>query len=159
MLRAGGALWLALACAPVTWAAEAPLQLWEEVYVRMREGATVQARFHLTVAAGYRLVAHAVPAGSGLQPLILQAPRVPGLRLGAPIYPAPNVTTGPRGRRAVPAHEGTLAVSLPITAYSGADRALRVVEGTLRYQVCDGERCLPAATLPVRIEVDLHGTP
>lgn len=137
-------------------AAQPPVQLWDEAYVRVRPGATVQARFHLSVAPGFSVVAQDVGPSAGLRPLRLSVPAVAGLRFGAPLYPPASLTLTVPGASEIPAHEGTLAVSLPITVPASADRPPTLIRGTLEYQACSAAGCLPPATLPVRIELELR---
>ena len=132
------------------------MQLWEEVYVRMRAGATVQARFHLSVEPGYFVVAGGIQGSAQLRPLTLRIKQAPEVQLGKPAYPAPTANASIPGLPPFTAYEGTIAVSLPITASAKASASTRVLEGVLEYQACTATGCAEPAALPVSIEVEVR---
>jgi hypothetical protein len=137
------------------FALKEPVRLWEEVYVRVRPGATVQARFHVSVESGYFVVASGIPDASSLHPLALRMKAAPEVQLGQPAYPAPTADAVIEGAPPFRAYEGLIAISLPITAPAAAEWSHRVLQGELQYQICSAAGCREPSTLPVAIEVEL----
>jgi DsbC/DsbD-like thiol-disulfide interchange protein len=146
----------ALACAANAAEDGAKVQLWEEAYLRTRPGTTVQALFHLSIEAGYIVVASGVKGASRLRPMRLRMKETTGIALGTPAYPAPQRTASVPGLPDFPAYQDTLAVRVPVTVPSSPDWSTREVEGVLEYQACDARRCLPPASLPVKLEVEIR---
>jgi hypothetical protein len=133
-----------------------PVQLWEEVYVRVRPGATVHARFHLSVEPGYFVVGQGpLPSDPLLRPLALTMKPAAGLEIGSPVFPPPPANAALEGLPEFPAYEGLIAISLPLTVPKQAAWSKRRLEGRVEYQICTTAGCRPPASLPVTIEVEL----
>jgi hypothetical protein len=157
--RSTAAVLLAAAlCAPLQSAIglQQPVGLWEEVYVRVRPGATVQARFHLSVQSGFFVVARSVAGPPPLRGLTLKMKQAGEVQLGQPVYPAPVANAEISGAPPFEAYEGVIAVSVPLTVPQKATWTTRRLEGTLEYQACSASGCRPPDTLPVAIEVELR---
>ncbi len=151
LCAAVGLIGFTAAAAP---AADKPVQLWDERYVRVRPGTSVRAVFHLTVADGYHLVGHGAEDGP-LQRLELQMERARGVAVGKPIYPKPTPVALPKAGGEVPAYAGVVTLSVPIKVATKPDWTRQVLFGRLAYQVCSETACLPPATLPVSLEVEV----
>jgi DsbC/DsbD-like thiol-disulfide interchange protein len=156
-LRRGAALTLlALGLAPpAALAVKQPLRVWEEVYVRVRAGATVQALFHVSVDAGYLVVARAV-ADAALRPLTLRLKPAAGVQVGDPAYPAPTATASVDGLPEFRAYEGVVGIRVPVTVPKDAKWTRQRLEGVLEYQACTADACTRPATLPVAVEIELR---
>jgi DsbC/DsbD-like thiol-disulfide interchange protein len=146
----------ALICTANAAEDSARVQLWEEAYLRTRPGTTVQALFHLSIAPGYVVVASGVQGASRLRPMQLRMKETAGIKLGTPAYPAPQRTASVPGLPDFQAYQDTLAVRVPVTVPSSPDWSRREVQGVLEYQACDARRCLPSASLPVKLEVEIR---
>jgi DsbC/DsbD-like thiol-disulfide interchange protein len=153
--RFAAAVLLALALVPAAaLAVRQPLRLWEEVYVRVRPGATVQALFHVSVDPGYLIVAR--PAGDArLRALALQLKPAAGVQVGEPAYPAPTATASVDGLPELRAYEGVVAIRVPVAVPKDAKWTRQRLEGALEYQACTAEGCGRPATLPVAVEIEL----
>lgn len=133
-----------------------PVQVWEEVYVRVRAGATVHARFHVSVEPGHVVVAPSSDVDHGLRPLALRLEPAHELQVGEPAYPPPNTTAAVQGVPEFAAYEGVIAVAVPITVPRKAAWSTQRLQGTLQYQACSANGCNAPAGLPVTIEVELR---
>ena len=146
----------ALACAANAAEDGAKVQLWEEAYLRSRPGTTVQALFHLSIEPGYVVVASGVKGASRLRPMRLRMKETSGIKLGTPAYPTPQRTASLPGLPDFQAYEDTLAVRIPVTIPSSPHWSTREVQGVLEYQACDVRHCLPPASLPVKLEIEIR---
>lgn len=157
-MRARQTFLLALGMTAAAWraAADEPVQLWDEAYVRVRPGATVRVVFHLSVGVGYYVVADGMQS-PGLTPLALKVDKMPDITLGAPVYPKPPIARTTEGIAQVRAHAGTVAIGLPVTVSPKATWRTQMLRGTVVYQACsDNGKCQAPASLPVAIEVELR---
>ena len=143
------------AAATAAFALKDPVRLWDEVYVRVRPGATVQARFHFSVQPGYFVVAGHAPASGQLRPLALKMKPTSEVQVGKPGYPASAASASIEGLAEFPVYEGVIAVSVPITVPEKATWTTLRLEGTLEYQACTATGCAEPGVLPVTIEVEL----
>jgi hypothetical protein len=141
-----------LACAAI--AAPPIVQLWDDTFVRMRKGVTVQAELRFTVARGYYLAGSG--AGSPLAPLRLRMRPADGVKLGSSLYPTPTPHRIGGQSRNRPAYQGTFAIRLPITVAADAAWDSRTLRGTLTYQPCTSSACLPVRSLPVSLQVEIR---
>jgi DsbC/DsbD-like thiol-disulfide interchange protein len=146
----------ALACSANAAEDTAKVQLWEEAYLRTRPGTTVQALFHLSIEPGYVVVASGVKGASRLRPMRLRMQETTGIKLGMPAYPAPQRTASLPGLPDFQAYQDTLAVRIAVTVPASPNWSTREVQGVLEYQACDARRCLPPASLPVKLEVEIR---
>jgi DsbC/DsbD-like thiol-disulfide interchange protein len=146
-------LGFALACAAPVCGAQEAVQLWEEVYVRVRPGATVQTVFHLSVADGHFLVGRGLGTAS-LQPLTLTMQVPDGISVGTPMYPQPASMRLPGTATDSPVYSGTVTIVVPITVSEDGDWQSRVLQGRLDYQVCTETVCAAPASAPVSLEVE-----
>jgi DsbC/DsbD-like thiol-disulfide interchange protein len=129
------------------------VQLWEEVYVRVRPGATVRAVFHLTVADGHYLVGRGLGT-SKLRPLNLTLQPAKGISLGTPLYPQPASMRLPETATDSPVYSGIVTLVVPISVSAEGDWRSQVLHGTLDYQVCTVRACAPPASTEVSLEVE-----
>jgi hypothetical protein len=133
-----------------------PVGVWEEVYVRVRPGATVQARFHISVEPGFFVVARSIAGSTPLLGLTLRMNQAAEVQLGQPLYPAPTANAEINGVPPFAAYDGVIAVSVPVSVPLKAQWSTRRLEGTLEYQACSTAGCRPPAALPVAIELELR---
>ncbi|MCW5620349.1 MAG: hypothetical protein KIS79_04500 [Burkholderiales bacterium] len=131
-----------------------PVQLWEEADLRLRPGVSAQVVVRLSVAEGYRLVGAGVQHAQ-LKGLALRMQPTPGVRFQAPRYPRPQPAPLLAGAPPVPAHEGVIAIRLPVVVAPGTKWRTSMLRGTLQYQACRAGRCEAVRALPVAIEVEL----
>jgi DsbC/DsbD-like thiol-disulfide interchange protein len=137
-------------------AAAAPpiVQRWDDTYLSLRKGVTVQAALHFTVASGYYLAGGG--PGSGLTPLRLRMTPATGVKIGNSLYPTPTSHRIGSQSRALPAYRGTFAIRVPITVAADARWDSRTLRGTLTYQACTQSECLPVRSLPVGLQLEIR---
>jgi hypothetical protein len=135
----------------------AVVTLVEPELVTLVPGGTAEARLAFTIADGFKLQAN--PASDRFlvaAELELEADEL--IHTGSPVYPPgkPYRLRGASSDLAI--YEGSFAVAVPLEAWAGAPEATTsgpevVLEGVLRYQACNPERCLRPSTIPVRFPV------
>jgi len=127
--------------------------LWESAYVSARPGATVHLLLQADIRSGYVVVAQQA-RGPGLLPLDLKLSDNPYLKTGPPSFPTAQGSMV--GERKVAGYASTLRIMLPVTISPRAPAGETVLSGELRYQACDGTRCLSAQTLPIALVIDIQ---
>jgi hypothetical protein len=133
-----------------------PVQLWDEADLRLRTGVNATVLVRVSIAEGYRLVGAGVQHGS-LRGLQLRMQPAAGVRFGAPSYPRPRPAQLVTDAAAIPAHEGVVAIRLPVQVVAGTKWRTATLRGALRYQACRAGRCDAPQALPVALEVELVG--
>ncbi len=107
--------------------------------------AVLELRFQ--IVPGFHINSH-TPNSQFLIPTALTLQPAPGVKLGAPQYPAGvpySFAFDPADKLDV--YAGDFIIRLSVVAAAG-DHA---IDGTLKYQACDNASCYPPKTLPVRI--------
>jgi len=143
-----------LAVSTATAAAAPPLQLWDEADLRLRTGVNATVLVRVSIAEGYRLVGAGVQHGA-LRGLQLRMQPAEGVRFGVPSYPRPQPAPLLAGTPAIPAHEGVVAIRLPMQVVPGTKWRTATLRGALRYQACRAGRCDAPQALPVALEVEV----
>jgi hypothetical protein len=134
------------------------LQLWEERYLTVRAGATVQIVLHASVRDGYVVVARPDKRGK-LLPLSLKMQPPKQLELGTPVYPDAEPAKLQGGTIDAQVYRGTIAIRLPVTAPAKVDPGPHEVKGLLQYQGCDAARCQSAMAIPIELIITIRKKP
>lgn len=101
----------------------------------------------LQIADGFHVNSHA-PKSDLLIPTVLLVTAEKGVAVGAVQYPAGSSTTlAADPSEVLDVYTGMVALRVPVTATAGE----HALEGTLRYQACDGASCFPPKTMPVKV--------
>lgn len=146
------ALTLCLASLPAV--GQEPLKLWDEDYIRVRTGVTIRVVVHASIETGYYIVAAGTNAK--LTPLTLKMSPTEGITLGTPEYPTAKPVRLQPDAPEVPAFEGLLEIGLSLHVSPDVKWESKRVSGTLAYQACDGRRCLPPASLPIQLNIEIR---
>jgi Disulphide bond corrector protein DsbC len=119
----------------------------EQVTVTADKATTVD--LHFKVAAGLHINSHN-PHAEELIPTTLKLPEVSGVRLASATFPPGtdfSFPIDPTDKLSV--YTGEFTVHAELVAAKGE----HLVEGTLRYQACNNETCMPPHSIPVAIDV------
>jgi hypothetical protein len=128
-------------------------------------GSALALRATIELPRGSHVLAAEAP--EPYQPLALAVEPTEGLVVDAVAY-APGIRLPLEGvRESVPVLEGSFEIRVDARVSTepafvrslGRDRGVEhplVVHGTLRYQVCDGNRCFPPASVPVSWTIGVH---
>jgi len=106
----------------------------------------------VTIADGYHVQANPA-ARPFLVPLELTIAAAADLEVGAPGYPPGRAHRLAGSDEDLATYEGTIRITLPITARGDLAPGERTLEGGLRYQACDERRCYAPATVPIAIPI------
>ena len=74
---------------------------------------------------------------------------VDDVRFGSPDYPASRPYRLAGADEDLLTYEGTVSVTVPVTASGSASAGEKIVKGALKYQACDTRRCLFPSSVPV----------
>lgn len=117
--------------------------------VTLLAGKPTAVDLHFKVAAGLHINSH-TPRAEELIPTTLKLPEASGVRLANTNFP-PGIDFSfpfdPKEKLSVYTGEFTIHTELL------ADKGEHLVEGTLRYQACNNEVCMPPHSIPVAIDV------
>jgi hypothetical protein len=119
----------------------------EQVTVPAGKASTVA--LHFRIGQGLHINSH-TPKDAYLIPTTLAIPAASGVRLDGATYPAGvdfTLPVDPSTKLSVYTGE------FVITAQIAAQRGNHLVQGTLHYQACDNNACMPPKTIPVAIDV------
>jgi len=122
--------------------------------VTLAAGGATQTRITLVVADGYHVQANPA-SGDFLIPLRLDLRGQGGVRAGKPRYPRGRRYRLPGADEDWMTYEGTLDITVPLEAQESAPEGERLLRGALRYQACDGRRCLFPVSVPVTLPVSV----
>jgi Disulphide bond corrector protein DsbC len=107
----------------------------------------LELNFH--VLEGLHVNSH-TPTSELLIATTLTLDAAPGIKTGAPVYPAGTAYSfsfAPNEKLDV--YSGGFTVKLPVVAQAGE----HTIQGKLRYQACDRAACYPPKTLPVEVAI------
>ena len=119
----------------------------EQVTVPAGKASTMA--LHFRIGQGLHINSH-TPKDAYLIPTTLSIPAASGVRLDGATYPAGaefTLPVDPSTKLSVYTGE------FVITAQIVAERGNHLVQGTLHYQACDNNACMPPKTIPVAIDV------
>lgn len=119
-------------------------------------GATVEVAIPFEVMAGWHINAHR-PNEDFLIPTGITIGTQGGLTPGAARYPAARQVTLSFSDTPLAVYEGRTTIVVPITVAADAAPGERALTGTLRFQACNDQVCLPPMTVPVRLAVIVSG--
>ncbi len=128
----------------------------EPVQATAARGATVEVQIPFTVLAGWHVNAHR-PNEDFLVPTVLELRGVPGVRVGAPRYPEAKQVSLSFSETPLAVYEENAAIVVPLSVDGTAAEGVRTLSGTLRFQACNNEVCLPPASVPLRIALTIEG--
>ncbi|MEO6463484.1 MAG: cytochrome c biogenesis protein CcdA, partial [Candidatus Eisenbacteria bacterium] len=92
-----------------------------------------------------------------LVPTVLALRGGPGVRVGTPRYPEPRNVTLSFSETPLAVYEENAAIVVPLTIDGAAAEGARTLSGTLKFQACNNEVCLPPANVPLRIALTIEG--
>ncbi len=118
----------------------------EQVEVTAGKPSTVQ--MHFRVAQGLHINSH-TPKDSYLIPTVLSIPHGAVQLMGASYPTGAEFTLPVDPSTKLSVYTGEFV----ITAQILAQRGNHLVEGTLHYQACDNNACMPPKTIPVAIDI------
>jgi hypothetical protein len=117
--------------------------------ITVAAGKPAKVDLHFKVADGLHVNSHA-PHGEGLIPTTLDLPEADGVRLANATFPPGADFTFPIDpSEKLNVYTGEFVVHAKLVAAKGN----HLVQGTLRYQACNSNTCMPPHTIPVAIDV------
>jgi thiol:disulfide interchange protein DsbD len=120
--------------------------------VQVAAGGTALAHLEISIAGGWHINAN--PASPDYMiPTAVAAEAAGGVSAGAPRYPTARKLKVAFDQSEIAAWSGAVAIDVPLAAAAGATRGARSLAGTLRFQSCNDQVCLPPATVSFTIPV------
>ena len=126
--------------------------------VKLAPGAKAVAEIGLVVRQGWHVNAHR-PSEDYLVPTVVRLVGAPGITPGAALYPPAARVKLAFAETPLAVYEGALRVRLPIEAARDARAGERTLQGTVRFQACNDQVCLPPAELAFAVRVRVEGAP
>lgn len=143
------------AAAPPPPAAEL-VRVAEAAPVRGARGTVVEATISFTVLDGWHINAHR-PNEDFLVPTVLALEGTAGVTPGAVRYPEGRQVRLSFSETPLAVYEENATLDVPLSIDPSAAEGPRTLRGTLRFQACNNEICLPPAAVPVRIALVVAG--
>jgi thiol:disulfide interchange protein DsbD len=124
--------------------------------VKIAPGGTARAVLTFKVKEGWHVNAH-VPHEDFLVPTVLTLNEAGGIKPGKPVYPKPVEAKLSFSEAPLAVYEDEFTVEVPLTAARTAVKGESELQGTLRFQSCNDQICLPPAAIPFHVDVDVEG--
>jgi thiol:disulfide interchange protein DsbD len=126
--------------------------------VKLAPGQSVRVRLEFKIREHWHVNAHR-PHEDFLVPTTLTLKPVAAVRPGAPRYPDPTEAKLSFSETPLAVYERKFEIEVPMTAARDAAKGKYAIAGTLRFQSCNDQVCLPPATIPVSFDVQVEGDP
>jgi hypothetical protein len=121
--------------------------------VSLSAGQSIDAAIRLSIQPGFHVNANP-PTFSYLIATEVTAPKVEGVTVGKPVYPAAVKRKFQFADQPLAVYEGEDVVTLPLSVASGA-KGPRSLPITVRVQACDEQQCFPPATLKTTLQIEV----
>jgi thioredoxin:protein disulfide reductase len=121
--------------------------------LRLTPGSAANATIVLHILHGWHVNANPAASENSI-PTIAALTGVTGLGAGPFVYPPPHVVQLPIDDQPLKVWDGDATLKVEIRAGALAPGA-RTLHGTLRFQACNDQICLPPATLPFDLRVGI----
>ena len=122
--------------------------------IEAEAGTTVHVQIIATVKDGYHVQANP-PSDEYRIPTKLDLAAPDGIIFGSPVYPIAESHRLQGADQELSTYSGRFSIDLPITVNSKLTTGNLTLKGSLRYQACDSRRCLPPASVPIDIVLQL----
>ncbi|MCW3059324.1 MAG: dsbD [Capsulimonas sp.] len=106
----------------------------------------------VNVAPGFHINANK-PNDPDLIPTVFTAENTPGVKFGAPKYPATKSITVSYEKKPMLVYQGKAVILIPYTIAPTAKPGKVVLKGTLGFQGCNDSSCFPPDSAPVSASV------
>ena len=124
--------------------------------VEIAPGGTARAVLKFKVKDGWHINAH-VPHEDYLVPTVLTLNEAGGIKAGKPAYPKPVEAKLSFSESPLAVYEHEFTIEVPLTAARDAAKGEHELQGTLRFQACNDQICLPPAAIALHVDVDIEG--
>jgi DsbC/DsbD-like thiol-disulfide interchange protein len=141
----------ALAAPDAAWAFDVVAAMTVPGPVELRAGETRNVVIEVIVKPGHHVQANPA-AQPTLIPTVLTLASAPGVTVGTPRYPAPKRLRLAGSGDELLVYDRRFVIVVPITLTKRAAVSVRL-EGSLRYQGCDGRHCFFPRTTPITLVV------
>jgi Disulphide bond corrector protein DsbC len=115
-------------------------------------GSTVKAAVVAEIASGYHVNDH-VPSLDYLIPTVVTLPPAPPLTVGDIKYPRGSPQKFSFLDTPISVYQGKLVIGAEIQVTPGARSGRYTLKGSLDYQACNDQACLPPTSLPLTLTV------
>ena len=119
-------------------------------------GGTAEVRIPLTVLDGWHINAHR-PNEEFLVATSLHLASAPGVRVNVKRYPDAKQVKLSFSETPLAVYEGDAEIQVQLQVDPTAGGGTQTLAGSLRFQACNDQVCLPPAAVPVRIDLTVEG--
>ncbi len=114
-------------------------------------GSSAEAVVNLTIMPGWHINAN--PPSPDMIPSTVTAASPPGITLRGALYPPAREEKLSFSEDVIRVYDGTVALRVPIQVAADAASGRHKLKGTLSFQSCNDQVCLPPARIPFTIEL------
>src|SRR5262249_3973729 len=125
-------------------------------HVSLQAGGSAVATVHLEVLAGWHVYSDPPPLDYNIPTEGKIAPAF-GVTAARPASPRAKLEKGAGDEQAMSVYDGARDVPVTLTAAATAPNGAHALQGTLRYQACNDQMCLPPVEVPFALDVDVTG--
>jgi thiol:disulfide interchange protein DsbD len=118
-------------------------------------GASAEAVVNLTIMPGWHINAN--PPSPDMIPTAVTAASPPGITVRGALYPPAREEKLSFSEDVIRVYDGTVAVRVPIVVAADAASGRHKLKGTLSFQSCNDQVCLPPARIAFTIELMVTG--
>ncbi len=122
--------------------------------VALTAGGAASAKLEFHVPAPWHVNAHK-PNEDFLVPTVLTLSPAAGVTAGPASYPAAKQVKLSFSETPLAVYEDAFTITVPLRATATAAPGAHTLRGTLRFQSCNDQVCLPPATIPVVVAVNV----
>ena len=124
--------------------------------VTLASGDRGEARITLKVREGWHINANP-PSLDYMIPTEVAVTAAGGITVGAPVYPAAREQKLGFEDKPLKVYDHEVVVRVPLIAVAGTVQGPVTLQGTLGFQACNDQVCLPPATIPFEVVVTVEG--
>ena len=121
-------------------------------------GSSFRLSVQTHLEAGWHVNAHK-PADAFLIPTELSFEAADGLKVDEPSYPDPLTHKFAFSEQALLVYQDGFRIGVPVAVAADAAPGVHKLSGSLRYQACNDETCLPPKNVPVSVEIKVGVAP
>lgn len=124
--------------------------------VTIAAGAQGEATIRLTIVPSWHINANP-PFPDYMIPTVVELGGTRGVRPGEPAYPPPHPVKLGFDESELFVYDGIADVMVPLAVAADAANGEHVLKGSLRFQACNDQVCLPPHSLPFAVTVQVTG--
>jgi thiol:disulfide interchange protein DsbD len=124
--------------------------------VTIAAGGQGTVKVRLTIAPSWHINANP-PFPDYMIPTVVELAGTSGVRVGEAVYPQPHLVKLGFDESELFVYDGIAEVTVPVSVAASAAGGASELKGTLRFQACNDQVCLPPHNLPFAVTLNVSG--